>query len=288
MLGLIALYHFYKAATEVSGDASPASLVCVGAYPSVLLWSSLLTKDPVMLLAVALYARGSVAWLVRRSFSAWPQLVAGLVIALLVRPWYAPIMIFPLIAATLAGARQNAWKWLSFIAFMIALAVALRSSGEDFRISSFEDLLDSRSAAHSSFEGGGSTFQGIEVDGMLSGVLKIPQAVFLALYRPLPLEVPNAFGWIQGFDNLFLLCLTLRAALRTRWRELLSPPVLWSVLFVVSWAGVYGFVVANYGSLARYKLQVMPIFLYLLIYLGRRRAAPGAKPPASEATVCAA
>ena len=34
---------------------------------------------------------------------------------------------------------------------------------------------------------------------------------------------------------------------------------------------MYGFMTSNLGSLSRYKLQVLPVFLGLLLYLGRRR-----------------
>ena len=98
--------------------------------------------------------------------------------------------------------------------------------------------------------------------------------MFTALFRPLPGEVLNPFGWLAGFENAVLLALCGRAVLRTRFRELRDPIVLWAVSFVIVWAIVYGFAsYQNLGTAVRFKLQVLPILLGLLFYFGRRRSA---------------
>jgi hypothetical protein len=57
--------------------------------------------------------------------------------------------------------------------------------------------------------------------------------------------------------------------LRFRLVYLRNPIFLWLLLFTLMWSLMYGYIVlANFGSGARYKLQVWPFFLMLLVCLG--------------------
>jgi hypothetical protein len=95
--------------------------------------------------------------------------------------------------------------------------------------------------------------------------------VFTALFRPLPGEVPNLFGFIQSLENVALLLLLIMAIKRTRLEELKDPLVVWAILLVLAWASVYGMATYNLGTLVRFRLQILPMFLGLLLYLSRRR-----------------
>ena len=50
------------------------------------------------------------------------------------------------------------------------------------------------------------------------------------------------------------------------------PLVAWALALLISWATIYGYVTQNFGTLIRYKVQIIPIFLGLLFYLGRSRS----------------
>jgi hypothetical protein len=100
----------------------------------------------------------------------------------------------------------------------------------------------------------------------------IPFGAFTALFRPLPGEVLNLFGLLAGLENLLLLFLLSLAVIRTRWKDFKNPLVLWATLLVLTWATVYSFIsFQNLGAAVRFKLQILPILLGLLLYLGRRR-----------------
>ncbi len=49
--------------------------------------------------------------------------------------------------------------------------------------------------------------------------------------------------------------------------------------YITVWAVVYGFGVGNLGAMSRFKIQVLPLFICLLLYLARKRVAP--KPAAA-------
>jgi hypothetical protein len=95
----------------------------------------------------------------------------------------------------------------------------------------------------------------------------VPQGTFTVLFRPLPGEVNNVFGFLAGIEGAFLLILFVLAIKRMRWRELLDPIIIWAILLIVLWASFYGFVGFNLGTVCRYRLQILPVFLGLLLYL---------------------
>jgi hypothetical protein len=105
-------------------------------------------------------------------------------------------------------------------------------------------------------------------------ILYIPRGIFTVLFRPLLGEVNNVFGFLAGLEDAFLLILFVLAMKRLRWRELLDPIIIWAILLIVLWASLYGFVGFNLGTVCRYRLQILPIFLGLLMYLVRDRDKP--------------
>lgn len=284
MLGLIAIYQFYKTFEIVTRRRDARLLFVLAFWPSILFWSSTLGKEAPTLLGIALYARGVVAWLREKRLKSLGLVLIGCVIVAFVRFWYVPIMLGPFLIADLMAAPRSVLRWPVAIGAAIALAVSVRVFQANWGISGYDDLLEQRSAATNAFLGGGSTVEVKEITGISGIVRDAPEAAFMALFRPLPLEVPNAFGFVQGLENLLLLLLFLRAVCRTKIRELFEPMVVWAVLFISSWAVVYGLVTYNFGTLVRYKLQILPVFLGLLFYLGRSRKTA----PVEERRSCAA
>jgi hypothetical protein len=101
----------------------------------------------------------------------------------------------------------------------------------------------------------------------------LPLGVFTALFRPLPGEVLNIFGIFASLENMATLGLLWLAIKRTHWEELKEPVVTWALSFVIAWSTVYAFVSSyNLGTASRYRLQILPVMICLLVYLSRRRA----------------
>ena len=88
-------------------------------------------------------------------------------------------------------------------------------------------------------------------------------------------EVPSAFGILASIDDVILLWLLGTCIFRGRWRRLKHDPLLlWAAILVVTWASVYGIAsYQNLGTAVRFKLQIEPILLLLLVQLARRTQA---------------
>ena len=80
----------------------------------------------------------------------------------------------------------------------------------------------------------------------------------------------NPFGMLAGLEDLVLLGLLMRALRRFRREYLQRPVIVWAILFVVIWSALYGVISShNLGAAVRFRLQILPVFLLLLIYLGK-------------------
>lgn len=124
-----------------------------------------------------------------------------------------------------------------------------------------------------SFEAGGSaTHEMVNVNSSGSIIRFAPWGAFSALFRPLPGEVRNPFGVLAGLEDLVILWFALRAAMRFRLRALRNPVVLWATALVVLWALFYGFISThNMGTAVRYRVQIMPVVIMLILYYGQLR-----------------
>jgi hypothetical protein len=289
MVGLIGIYLFYRAAVRFMGREEIRVLYLLALFPSILFWSSILGKDPVMLLGISLYIYGVVGIYAHRHpdlkrLSYVVLLAAGVTLASLIRVWLGPILLAPLAVFGLIGARHIFAKVLLIVVVVGALAQALaltndrfNLAGDRFDVESSADLVKttdylSHTAAKGAAEEGGSS-QAVTKFQDLSGMVKfIPIGAFTALFRPLPGEILSPFGFLASLENLGLLALLLRAIKRSKWKDLKQPLVLWALTVVLVWSVVYGFAsTQNLGAAARWKLQILPLFVGLLCYLGRRR-----------------
>jgi hypothetical protein len=285
MIGLIAIYLFYRAAVLYQGRGNPRLLLLMGLFPSILFWSSVLGKDPIMLFGMSLYAYGTTHWFRFRGWRGPAHILVGGAIIALVRLWYLPIVMMPLIVLSLSLDQKPVRKWSLIAISIFGMILSVDFIKSKMEIYSVSDLLDARSSAAGAFQGGGSSLNTAEFDGSIGSLKQVPATTATALFRPLPFEVPNAYGFLQGLDNLFLVTLFLLALLRTKLKEIFEPMILWAITLILGWGVIYGLVTYNFGSLVRYKLQILPVFVILLLYLSRRRATQS-KP--SPLTICAA
>jgi hypothetical protein len=275
MIGLIAVYLFYRSAVTFLGREDRRLFYLLALFPGILFWSSILGKEPVVLFAIAIYTYGVVHWQLQGKARYFLCIAVGIWIAIFIRVWLGPIMVIPVVVMFLKSSRNVTAKLFLVGASCALLIVSAGPMLERFKIQAFEDVLAAADKTTQGFvtTAGGSTQQ-LDVDlTSPGGALKfLPQAAFTALFRPLPGEVLNPFGLLAGVESAILLVLLLLAIKRTRLCELSEPLVLWAISFLSIWSLVNGIVSsANFGVGVRYKLQVLPMLLGLLLYLSRKR-----------------
>ncbi len=271
MVGLIAVYFFYRAAVTFLRREDRRVFFALALFPSVLFWSSSLNKDAVALLGIALYVYGVVKWHYYKRKRYIFVLALGVIIASFIRVWLGPILLAPIAFVALLRMR-GIMRRAALIILMIAgtqyfLNIVVGGIG------SVQDLISYLNAVSQYWSHGGSAQQlPWELTSIQGVVAFIPLGAFTALFRPFPGEVLNPFGLLAGLENLVLVVFLLLAIRRTRWRELQEPLIMWAVFVIVTWSAVYGFVsYQNLGTAVRFKLQILPLLLCVLMYLARRR-----------------
>jgi len=273
MVGMVGVYLFYRAAVMFLQRENIRILYIMALFPGILFWSSILGKDPIMLLGVSLYIYGVVAWYRLGQPHHFLMLALGVLIICLIRIWLMPIVVAPLVIFVIKGVRNLVWRMGLVVLCVSAFLLIMPKMLSVWRLSAFGDVFAFRTYAVGAFQGGGSSLAPSEITGLSSMIRFMPLGIFTSLFRPLPWDVPNLFGFVQGLEGLLLLMLLVKAVMRTQLKELADPILLWAISLILAWATFYGLTVYNFGTLVRYKLQILPLLLGVLLYLSRRRRA---------------
>ncbi|RME16284.1 MAG: hypothetical protein D6797_04870 [Bdellovibrio sp.] len=268
--GLLAAYIFYRGFTLYTQKERISFLYLLGLFPSILFWSSILGKDPVTLLGIAIYSFG-VFWLLH-AHSPWSLLTIafGLFLASSIRVWSGLIFLIPLFPVYFKISSHSIFKKLTYTTIItILLLVFSNTFLTEFNIESSTELL-TRAQYHSRSWSRGGSGQEVPEFHSFKDMLKFsPKGIFTALFRPLPGEINNFFGVFAGFENLILFILFLYAIYYGSSFIKKDPALLWLGSLILTWAFVYGFIsYQNLGSAVRFKLQIMPhllAFIYLLL-----------------------
>ncbi|TAJ10944.1 MAG: hypothetical protein EPO61_01290 [Nitrospirae bacterium] len=267
-LGLLGVWWFYRAVEVTLGRPYPQAFYLLAFFPSILFWSSILGKDPLQLVFLGLYAYGGAMWLVQGRFAALWYVGLGLFGSYLFRPWTAIMGAAVLGLATLMG-RCRPWQvGLTLSAVLVSLLIVspqamLFSMGltDIYAPEMLVEAMGTRAQAVAS--AGGS-----QAELPKPGEVSIPLIIFSGLFRPLPFDITNAFTALAAVENSVILWLCLVALIRFRLGYLRDPLVIWLLSMTLLWALLYGLIVmANFGSGARYKLQILPFFLLGIIAL---------------------
>lgn len=271
--GFVGIWLTYRAVVVIVGRPFLPAFYGLMLYPSILFWSSILGKDPTILLFIGLYAYGGVLWFMRTSPLGLAWVALALIGSYLLRPWMAAIEAVSLLLATLVKFFGLMPVVLTGILVIPGLLFGT-SLGEFLKIMEASALLEelaTKVGGQASEPGSKADIDFDEAQALLQSPLGIVIILFSGLFRPLPFDVTNVMVGIAAVENSILLILSLVAFKYLRWAYLERPVFLWAIAYSLTWAGGYGLVVlANFGSGMRYKLQLLPFTLLVLFLLLHR------------------
>ncbi|MCK5608113.1 hypothetical protein KAR91_39900 [Candidatus Pacearchaeota archaeon] len=272
MVGLVAIYIFYRAAVIFMKRENKRIFYALALFPSVLFWSSILGKEPIILLGISLYVYGVVGLSQLKRLRYLWVIALGVIVVVIMRAWLVPILLAPLVILILQGMQGKVSKVALITIVFMAFLLSFSQFMDSFGLKTTEDLVATANRFSRGFAAGGSAQEWPEFTSIGSMVAFVPIGAFTALFRPLPGEIFNPFGMLAGLENLVLLIMLLLAVKRMRRSDMKEPLVLWAILLVILWAIEYGFVsYYNLGTAVRYRLQILPVLLGTLLYLGRQR-----------------
>jgi hypothetical protein len=272
-LGFWGLFFFYRAFTAAVPDGRSRTYARLLFFlPSLVFWPSSIGKEAWMMFTLGAAAFGAAKVLTGQTLGGLPLFGAGLWLAAQVRPHIAGLVAVAAGVALLVTRRSRAPSAFGGLPRVVALA-ALGGVAVLLALKAERYLIQSRIQTTGGVEAvlqevnrrtaqGGSEFEAHVADSPL----EVPMAVFTALFRPLPVEARSLQVLVSSAETSFLLVL---AVARWRWiaaalRSLRRRPYVTFALVTLVFVSVAFSAIANFGILARERVQVLPLFLVLL------------------------
>jgi hypothetical protein len=120
-------------------------------------------------------------------------------------------------------------------------------------------------------EGSGYTLG--DFDYSPAGIMrKTPAAIWVTLFRPYLWEAKNLVMFLSAIESFLLLIFTLfavgRVITKRRIIELISNPiVVFCLVFSITFAFAIGLSTYNFGTLVRYKIPMLPLYMIAMFML---------------------
>jgi hypothetical protein len=289
-LGLIGMLVFYKAfVTAFPQGNHRLYMILVLLFPSLLLWTSSLGKDAVMMLAGGAAAYGVARSQRRFDIGSVLSLLLGIGAMLAIRAHLAAIFGVALMMSLIVRpARQGSLapfvKIVGLICvtvFAVGIAVvASRVVGlEGLDAEEVQGFISERQGytgqqRHILGEGehGGSAFTPIDTKSPLGLAILIPTVLF----RPFPWEAHNMNAMVTALESLALLSLIVyrrRSVIAAISGSPRNSFLLLSVLYALMFIYIFS-AVTNFGIIARQRVQIFPYVFMWIAYLGSRTTGP--------------
>ncbi|TRX55616.1 hypothetical protein FNH22_18495 [Fulvivirga sp. M361] len=120
--------------------------------------------------------------------------------------------------------------------------------------------------------GDGSGYSLGELDGSFGNMFRLaPQAINVSLFRPYLWEVKNPLMLLSALEALSCFVLTLWVMFKISPKRFLfnlfKPEVLFCLVFSMVFAFAVGISTYNFGTLARYKIPLLPFYFTAMILL---------------------
>lgn len=256
--------------------------------PSVVFWSGAFVKE-----AFAVFGLGWAldGWTELMGGGRSPRAVTRLVVGVIAVGLIKPYVLLPLAlgigslhVATEANFKALARRPLRALAAVVGAVLLTALVPVIFPELSAESLSD-QSARVSGYADGGSAYSLSRVGGE-SPLLAAPVALFAALFRPFIFEAHNITALLNSIETTVFLLLLFRAVQlvglrRMLERTLTTPSLLMPFVIVLTLGTATGLVSGALGTLSRYRVPMIPFYVFWLVAVGRRVVVrePSPSPP---------
>ncbi len=278
-IGLVGMLFFYKAfSTAFPIGNRRLYMPLILFYPTMLLWTSSLGKDSLMVLFLGMSTYGAARLRQRIDLIGFWWLLLGLGGMIMLRPHMALIFAiglgaYALIRPVRAGILTPVIWFLGLVLFLGvtvgAVRISSRLAGVELSQESASGVVERTRMRTARRERGGSAFEVVSPRTPGGAAIAIPTVLF----RPFPTEAHTTFARISSLEGMGLLALMLyrwrnvgRAIVEAARNSFLLLIVVYTMLFILAFSGAIG----NFGILARQRAQVLPFVFMLIAYEPRR------------------
>jgi hypothetical protein len=286
VVSFVGLWLFFIVFVSDAAHLHKWIAVAILFVPSVIFWGSGILKDSIVLACI-----GALTYCVKRIFidrSIKLTTILLLVICALVTYkvkiyvllCFLPAVLLWIYVSAFFRIRSLVLKSLliPFLVTLIAISgyYAVLKTGENDGRYSLGNLAQTAkiTAYDIGFYSGrdaGSGYSLGELDDSFIGMLKrAPAAINVSLFRPYIWEVRNPLMLLSALESLVLLVLTIYVVFKkgmSFFRALGDPNILFCLTFSLTFAFAVGISTFNFGTLARYKIPLLPFYALALIFL---------------------
>lgn len=261
-----------------------AVLVACALLPSALFWSCSLLKEPIAMIGLLVATYGFHQFINgRRRFLAAAMVALGCADVILIKGYIFPAL--GIAAVLWHFVRQVRGKRgdiaftaghamivaVAALALMAATGALLPQFGADV----LTDQLAGLQSVGATIEGGSNYSLGLIAGSPASQAALAPLGLLTALFRPLLIEVNAPIALATALEmTLFLIGAVLvlvRRGILSSFSELVRRPFLsFCAMFVLVFGTCVGLATTNMGTLARYRMPLIPFFAVLLLALMAR------------------
>ncbi len=281
-------WALYKTMTHRYPNLKIEAAIASFFIPSCIVWGSGLMKDTLTFGALGWVVYGFYHLVVQRNFTRTALIggIIGLYIIYVVKI-YILISLIPCLLgwAVLENLDSiNSRVIRSFVApfffvvggllaFFFMDQVAEENAKYDLDNLALTSQTTAYDIAYWTGKGAGSTYNLGELDGTIGGIISLtPQAIVVSLFRPWLWEVSNPMMLITALESLGILILTVLVFFRGRLIGVFSwirkdPFLVFCFAFSLVFAIGVGVSSYNFGSLARYKIPLMPFYVFGMFVL---------------------
>jgi len=119
---------------------------------------------------------------------------------------------------------------------------------------------------------GGSAYSLGDMEYTIPGIIqKAPQAINVTLFRPYLWEANTSFVLLTGIESSIMLLLTIWTIFKSKFKPirilLKSPFLTGGLLFCLTFSFAIGLTAYNFGALARFKIPLMGLYLFILLFI---------------------
>ncbi|MEQ8580142.1 MAG: hypothetical protein RIC30_06220 [Marinoscillum sp.] len=280
-------WAFYMAMTERYPAQYKWLAICVLFIPSIFFWGSGILKDTLTFGALG-WAAFAYLKILRKGFS-----FSNITILLLACLLIYSIKVYILMAFVAAigisyylnVVRKFHFVFKLLVAPVMAVVIAgigyyvILQIGEDNSKYAIDNIAET--AAITSYDirygwgkDAGSGYDIGMLDGSWGSMFRVaPAAINVSLFRPYLWEVSNPLMLISALESAALLLMTIYMFVKgVKIRDIFQDPV---IVFCFVFSFVFAFAVgvstSNFGTLARYKIPLLPFYTSFLVLIGRLR-----------------
>jgi len=283
VVSFIGMWMFFKAFYEQFPHLHKWIALAAFFIPSVFFWGSGLLKDTITLACVGAMMLALKRILIDKSFriSSMLLLLLSAYIIFSIKKYvllcFLPAAILWIYLSNLYRVRSLVMRLL-MIPFVLAViagsgyfaVLKVGESDERYALSKIPETarITAYDIGFYTGRGAGSSYSLGELDGTFGGmILKAPQAVNVALFRPYIWEARNQLMVISALECLLILLFTIYVLFVKRHvflRMILDPNVIFCLTFSITFAFAVGISTYNFGTLSRYRIPMLPFYLMAL------------------------